>query len=118
MASIKRELLKKINKAVERKKELSKNLERNKTLYQWAVSFFDEVDKAPVMANFELNKLLNKIKGLDRGAKLEYYEEDDNMLGSRIEITWSPAYVAANKCDNVFVIDAASAYFNAELETL
>lgn len=114
--SVKNDLLKKINASVKRKKELAKEVSREKTVAYLVSEFFSEVEKTKdldrdsgIFAAIALSRLIQFIKKIDYKATVLYKQPASSE--AHIEIRWSDNYVSEHNCEPTTVMDAASAFF-------
>jgi hypothetical protein len=116
---IKEDMLKQVNARVDKKKLLARQAAKPKTLNRWAVKFFKEVDNLPPegfdgIITLALSEINSNIQTVDRRAYVIYkYDSPSNAV---LEVHWSNAYVAANNCEPVLVIDPATAYLDVALD--
>ena len=121
--SVKSDLMKQIDTAVQRKRALAKDLTRDKTIAFWAAAFFTEVervknlDSVGIFISLALGKLDNNLRTLDRRA-YTHYREGNGSMEPQVEIHWSKTYIMSNDCDPVMTISASSAFFENTLESL
>ena len=119
--SVKSDLMKQINAAVQHKKALSKTLTRDKTIATWVSDFFAAVEKTRDIDQngnlgwIEVEKLANNLHTLDRRARV-YFSGLKISTEPQIDIHWSSAYITQNNCEPVTVMTAASAFFDKTIE--
>lgn len=118
--SAKDDIRKQIEAAVKRKKLLSKEVSRVKTISHWVSEFFSEientkkVDEFGSLTHFALSKLVVNIRTIDKQAYVVFKEPTDG--DPKVEICWSAKFVASNNCEEVTVLDASSAFFQDAIE--
>lgn len=119
--------MKEIDARVARKKQLSQQVSRQKTVANWVAEFFTEYEKTKKLDRAEayqsfavlaLNRLGIQLRSLDRRCVVNYRPEDDNDDNLIIEIRWSTKFIQANNCEEVLVFDASSAYFQSAMENV
>lgn len=116
------EIFKKINAAVKRNKELSKNLSREKTIAQWVSKFFLDVestkniDQDGAFISLHLMELKSSLMHLDKKVSVSFKEPRDGE--PTVEILWSPVYVAEHDCESAMALDASTAHFQAAMEEI
>ncbi len=117
----KNDLMKEIMATVARKKEVAKQVSRQKTVANWVAEFFIELEKVKKMdprsplIYLNCNLLQQQIKSIDKRSTVDL-RFDDASLQDVIEITWSDAFVLANNCEKALVLDASSALFQSAME--
>lgn len=117
----KSDLMKEIIATVARKKEVAKQVSRQKTVANWVAEFFIELEKVKKMdprsplIYLSVKRLAVQINTIDRRAFVDL-RFDDASLQDVIEITWSDAFVLANNCEKALVLDASSALFQSAME--
>ena len=124
MSKIKVDLMKQIEQAVARKKQLSKEVSKEKTIARWVSDFFTEYEKVSrldsssynVFVMLACNKLKIQLRNLDR--KCELSLKDENKTDVIVEIHWSPQYAQANNCEEIMVFDASTAHFQCAIEQI
>lgn len=127
MANIKQDLMKEIEAKIARKKLLSKQASRQKTVANWVAAFFTEYEKTKNLETdhtwnmgpftyLALNRLNIQLRGLDVKSHVDFRKtEDGNPI---VEIRWSSKFIQLNNCEEVLVFDASSAYFQSALEDI
>ena len=124
MSNVKRDLMKEIEAKVARKKQLSKQASRQKTVANWVAEFFTEYDKTRKLdgdnsyqhfTSLTLNRLAIQLRALDRKCTVDFREPEDGS-NPVVEIRWSTRFIQANNCEEVLALDASSAYFQSALE--
>lgn len=119
--SVKLDMLKQIEAAVKRKKLLSKEISREKTIAHWVSDFFTEIQNTKKMDEYgsfthlALSKLIVNLRVLDKKVAAVFKEPADGSE-PKVEIYWSQVYAAKNNCEEVTVLDAPSAYFQDAME--
>ena len=117
----KNDLMKEIMATVARKKEVAKQVSRQKTVANWVAEFFIELEKVKKMdprsplIYLNCNLLQQQIKSIDKRSTVDL-RFDDASLQDVVEITWSDAFVLANNCEKALVLDASSALFQSAME--
>jgi hypothetical protein len=126
MSNVKRDLMKEIEAKVARKKMLSKQVSRQKTVANWVAEFFTEYEKikkmdensAPYSISFThlaVNKLELQLRSLDRKCYVSFRKPDDGS-NPVVEIKWSQLFIQTNNCEETLVLDASSAFFQSAME--
>jgi len=121
MSNIKRDLMKKIEAKVLKKKQLTQQVARLKTVANLVADFFNEYekikkfDKHHTFYALALNRLSIQLRNLDRKCHVSLKTEDENVL---VEIHWSSDFIQANNCEEVLSFDASSAIFQSSLEQM
>jgi hypothetical protein len=119
--SVKNDLMKQIEASVQRKKQVAKDLTRNKTIATWVSDFFSAVEKTRALDQFgyldslEVQKLENNLRTLDRRVYITFNQRDANE--PVVEIHWSNAYILLNQCDPVIAMTEATAFFEKTMES-
>lgn len=124
MSNIKRDLMKEIEAKIARKKQLAKQVSRQKTVANWVAEFFTEHSKTKKMdegshfqhfTNLALFQLKNQLRTLDNKCSVDFRQSDDGT-DPVVEIRWSSKFAQANNCEEVLVFDASSAFFQSAIE--
>ena len=115
--------MKEIEAKVARKKVLSQQVSRQKTVANWVAEFFTEFEKTKNMdkgslfqpfVTLALNRLNIQLRGLDRKCSVDFRPSD--VGDPTVEIRWSKRFIQANNCEEVLVLDASSAFFQSAME--
>lgn len=125
MSKVKNDLMKEIEAKVARKKQLAKQVSRQKTVANWAAEFFTEYEQTrrledksgyQYLTSMALNRLAIQLRALDRKCTIDFKEPND---GSPVlEIHWSAGFVQKNDCETVLAFDASSAFFQSAMEDI
>lgn len=124
MSQVKRDLMKEIEARVARKKTLSQQVSRQKTVATWVAEFFTEFEKTRQLGDIHgynpleylaLDRLAIQLRSLDRKCQVDLKQ---NQGQHTVEIRWSNAFVQANNCEEFLVFDASSAFFQSAMEEL
>lgn len=113
------EILKKINSVVKQKKEMAQLASRQKTIAQWVSEFFSEVEATKnndTLVYFALTRLTQNLHRLDRKCTASF--EEPTGRDPVVKIFWSRYYIEANNCEDVTVLDASTAHFQAAMEQI
>ncbi len=117
----KNDLMKEILATVARKKEVAKQVSRQKTVANWVADFFIELEKikkidphSPLI-HLSLRRLATQLRALDRWSFVDL-KIDETSKQDVVEILWSDSFVVANNCEAALVFDAASAIFQSAME--
>lgn len=123
MSKVRADLFKEIEAKVARKKAVAQQLTRTKTIASWVAEFFTEYEKNKAvddnwgpMRILALNRLNVQLRNLDRKCDVHFRTSEDGT--PTVEITWSPAYIQANDCEEYMVFDPSSAYFQSAMEDI
>jgi hypothetical protein len=120
--SVKSDLMKQIEASVQRKKDLVKEMARERTVSDLVAGFFQELER---IRNFHdsqylpamlLGLLRDKLRSIDSGVHAELIAEAGEEY--RIEIQWSPQYVEKYSCEPITVLDVSTALFQSAMEKL
>lgn len=117
----KSDLMKEIMATVARKKEVAKQVSRQKTVANWVAEFFIELEKVKKMdprsplIYLSIQRLAYQIATIDRKSHVDL-RFDDASRQDVVEITWSDAFVLVNNCEKALVLDASSALFQSAME--
>lgn len=127
MSKVKNDLMKEIEAKVARKKKLSKEVSREKTVSNWVAEFFTEWDKTRKLdegaygyehfTSLALNRLAIQLRNLDRKCTIDFKQPDDGSAPI-VEIHWSGRFILANNCEAVLALDASTAFFQSALEDI
>lgn len=115
-SNIKSDLLKQIEAKVARKKELAKEVSREKTIVHWVSEFFTEFSKTRKLdpiGYMAVQSLTARLRKFDRKVDVVFKVDSET-----IEIRWSSQYLQDNNCEDHLVFDASSAHFQSAMETL
>jgi hypothetical protein len=128
MSSVRDALLKEINDKIERKKKLREEVaRRNDDVEVFVMNLMNEVDDMmsktvntdlwEALVPAYVNSLENRIKSLDRDARVEvsWHTSDTPGVPNRINgvlIKWSPAYQLKHSCEPERFIDPTSLLFS------
>lgn len=119
--SAKDDMFKRISAAVKRKKYLSKEISRDKTIVHWVSEFFSEVQNTKRMDEYgsfthlALSKLTVHLRTVDKKVAAVYKEPADGSE-PKVEIYWSEVYATQNNCEHITTLDAPSAYFQDAMD--
>src|SRR5581483_1221589 len=122
--SVKKAVWDQINKRVKRKKELEEKIAaRRENVESFVLEMIGEVDEmmastvntslAPVLAEYYIASVHERLKVLDPGIKIEPSWQNDGSDGttprlSGILLKWSKAHQKENNCDAELFVDVAS----------
>jgi hypothetical protein len=125
--SVKKAVWDQINKRVKRKKELEEKIaSRRDNVESFVLEMIGEVDEmmastvntslAPVLAEYYIASVHERLKTLDSGVKIEPSWQNDGADGtmprlSGILLKWSKSYQKENNCDAELFVDVASLLF-------
>lgn len=125
MSKIKEDLLRQIEKSVARKKMLSKEVSKEKTIANWVAEFFTEYEKIKrlsaatngTFAALAVAKLTTQLRNLDRKCFVNFKEATDDE-NAKVEIHWSSQFIENGNCEEVMVFDASAAFFQEAIEKI
>lgn len=127
--SVKKDLLKEIEKKASRIREKRTAAASVKTIERYIADFFKDIEDARSLNNNEYydynlvsnahHSLESKLKNFDKGVKTSlnwsYTEENESALSGYIvgvTIWWSSSYINKNNCDPSLYLDAGSLLFS------
>lgn len=122
MSKVKNDLMKEIEAKVAKKKQLAKQLSRQKTVVNWVAEFFTEYESTrrvekpqdyQFLAHMAINRLAIQLRGLDRKCQVDLRDSDGTPV---VEIRWSAPFIQKNNCEEVLVFDASAAFFQSAME--
>jgi len=125
MSKVKNDLMKEIEAKVAKKKILSKQVSKQKTIITWIAEFFTEYEKIKKLdaenhynhfSNLAIHRLNTQLHRIDSKCHVHLNRTDDQ--NPVVEVHWSSSYILANSCEEVLALDAASAHFQGMLENM
>lgn len=127
MSDIKKSILQQINDRVLRKKALSAEIaNRNANVEAFVLKMIDEIDSmvcstvntslAPIMADYYVNSLRERVRTLDVNADVEvqWMPAENNSNLPRVTgvlIKWSQEYQVDNNCEAQLFVDPVNLLF-------
>lgn len=116
MSNLKRDLMKEINARVAKKKQLAVKAAHQKTAAKYIADYFIEYEKTKgIFAYSYLDNLQYQLRRIDDKCVAVLVETNEPPT---IEVHWSDAFVAANNCEKVLVLDSSSALFQSAMEEI
>lgn len=116
------DIFKKINASVKKQALIAKDLSKEKTIANWASELFTElestklIDSDGTFAYLALHQFQTNLRKIDY--KCQVYIKEQKSDNPRVEIHWSRQYITKNDCEEVTVLDASTAYFQAAMEDI